>query len=196
MDIVELLHKHTKSYLIRNKKEWVMIDAGWPDSAKAFTSIMRERGISFKDIKYLCVTHFHPDHAGLTQLIKENGATLLLHECQKNSVQEINHFFSKHPDKEYRPIDIKGNRILTSLESRLVLKEVGIDGEMIPTPGHSEDSVSIIVNGLCAFTGDLPSLEIAEAYNNPAIKESWRRICEYNVSYAYPAHGNRYEIIR
>lgn len=71
---------------------------------------------------------------------------------------------------------------------------MGIDGEIIQTPGHSEDSISIIIDECCAFTGDLPGLSIMEAYNDETIKGSWKLILDYDVKKIYPAHGDSYTI--
>lgn len=196
MEIVEMNHKHTKAYLIRNEREWLMIDAGWPDSLKPFRLTMKEHQISYQDIKYLIVTHYHMDHAGLTQPIKGYGVPLLLHPCQIGYPEEMNRFFIKHPDKNYQPIDESGVKLISESESTEILKELGIDGVIISTPGHSPDSISVIIRNQCVFTGDLPPYDLKDAYSSPSVTESWDTIERFHVTDVYPAHGNHYQIIK
>lgn len=44
------------------------------------------------------------------------------------------------------------------LRSRALLKGIGIEGELIPTPGHSDDSISLVTDEGHGLTGDLPAL--------------------------------------
>jgi endoribonuclease LACTB2 len=56
----------------------------------------------------------------------------------------------------YLEITLDDNLILSFLDSREFLSRLGMEGEIIPTPGHSDDSVSLILDEGMAFTGDLP----------------------------------------
>lgn len=84
--------------------------------------------------------------------------------------------------------------MVSSKESRNFLKIIGIVGEIIQTPGHRDDSISLIIDGCCAFTGDLPEFNLMEAYNHQTMKDSWKSIKEYKVTKIYPAHGKQYII--
>jgi glyoxylase-like metal-dependent hydrolase (beta-lactamase superfamily II) len=196
MEIITLTHKHTKSYLIGDKDRWVMLDAGWPDSFVHFSKLIKENRVRIKDIQYLIVTHFHMDHAGLTQVFKDCGVVLLLHTCQNEAVTKMNDFFIKKPHRKYKPILEAGNRVVLSSESRTILKEVGIDGEIVPTPGHSPDSVSLIIDNKCAFTGDLPDLDLVPIFNDVEMTESWQKILAFGVQTIYPAHAMTYDVKR
>lgn len=55
--------------------------------------------------------------------------------------------------------------VVSSVESRIFLENEGISGEIIQTPGHSDDSISLVIDECCAFTGDLPGLLLMEAYD-------------------------------
>lgn len=142
----------------------------------------------------MIITHFHPDHAGLAQNLKDFGTNLILHQSQVAFVDKLNDFFKKNPKINFKYIVIGNNTGVSSADSRTFLKSVGIDGEIIRTPGHSEDSISLIIDECCAFTGDLPGLLLMEAYNDQTIKDSWKLIQNYNVKRIYPAHGDSYTI--
>ena len=55
-------------------------------------------------------------------------------------------------------ITLDGNVTITFAESRALLEQIGIRGEIVPTPGHSADSVSLLLDDGSAFTGDLTPL--------------------------------------
>ncbi|MDR2957246.1 MAG: MBL fold metallo-hydrolase [Coriobacteriales bacterium] len=194
MEIVTLTHKHTYSYLVKGSQQWLMFDAGWPDSFVPFARSMKEQGVRIKDIQHFVVSHFHMDHAGLTQVLKDYGVGFLLHECQVGATGAMNDFFTKHPDADYRPITETNNQLVTSAESRELLKQMGIDGEIIHTPGHSPDSVTLIIDNLFAFVGDLPGIELASGFGSVEMEDSWLKILSYGVKTVYPAHADIYHV--
>ncbi|WP_052222479.1 hypothetical protein [Clostridium homopropionicum] len=61
--------------------------------------------------------------------------------------------------------------------------------------GHTDDSITLIIDRCCAFTGDLPEFALMEAYNDQVIRDSWKLIKDYKVAKIYPAYGNSYTII-
>lgn len=194
MKIISLNYKFTNCYLLKSSCGWIMIDTDWPDTLSQLLHSLKQQDIMSSDIKYLIVTHFHPDHAGLVQNLKDLGIRLILHENQILFIDKLNAFFKKNPKYNYKGIVGEDNIIVSSGESRRFLKNVGIDGEIIPTPGHSDDSISLIIDKCCAFTGDLPEFSLMEAYNDKTLKESWKLIQNYNVKEIYPAHGNPYTL--
>lgn len=190
MEILTLTHKHTNSFLIQGDNGCIMYDAGWADSFSVFMEQIKKHGKKLSDIKYLVVSHFHPDHAGLVQILNDYGVKFLLHEQQEGAYNWLNSFFSRKPSKSFKPI--VGGLKITTKESRQILKNIGINGEIISTLGHSEDGVSLIIDGKCAFTGDLPRLEYA--LNDPLTQESYRKILALGVSVIYPAHGSSFNV--
>ena len=150
-------------------------------------SQMNRKGIRLEDVQYLLVTHFHPDHAGLTQELRNEGMHLLLMEPQVPFVGELKMHIK--PKFGYIEIVAEGSISLKAEESRAFLKGEGLDGEIVPTPGHSPDSMSLFLDEGMAFTGDLthPLLLTEE---DTVSKDSWKRIYALGTKMVYPAHGN------
>ena len=102
----------------------------------------------------LPVTHYHPDHAGLAREMKQKGVVLVV-----NGKPAI-----LYPEAA---LVNEAGRILTSkigLDDKSqpqlprqpgFLSRLGMEGEIIPTPGHSDGSISLILDESIAFTGDL-----------------------------------------
>jgi glyoxylase-like metal-dependent hydrolase (beta-lactamase superfamily II) len=194
MKILNLKCKLTNCYLLKSNCGWIMIDTDFPDTFYRFLNLLKQSDIDVKSIKYLIVTHFHPDHAGFAEDLKELGVKLILHENQIPYIDKLNNFFKKDIKFKYKDITAAHNIIVSSDDSRSLLRKLGIEGEMVQTPGHTEDSISLIIDENCAFTGDLPGFYLMEAYDDQTIKESWKLIQGYKVTKIYPAHGNSYAI--
>jgi glyoxylase-like metal-dependent hydrolase (beta-lactamase superfamily II) len=171
-----------------------MVDAGLPDTFSQLLQLLNQHDISVNEINYLFITHFHPDHAGLTQNLKDLGTNLILHEDQVPYITKLNLLFKRNPKANFKDIMSSNNIVLTGEDNRSFLKSIGIDGELVTTPGHSDDSVSLIIDDSCAFTGDLPSLSLADTYDDLVIDDSWYMIQKHNVKMIYPGHGDPYEI--
>jgi glyoxylase-like metal-dependent hydrolase (beta-lactamase superfamily II) len=195
VNVITLVHKSTNSYLIPTDKGWLMIDSGWPDTFAQLLQLLSQQDISVNEINYLVITHFHPDHAGLTQNLKDLGTTLILHEYQVPYINKLNLLYKKNPKANFKDITPNNNLVLTESESRDFLKSIGINGELISTPGHSDDSISLIIDECCAFTGDLPSIDVVELYDDIVIDDSWEMIRRHSIKTIYPGHGDAYDII-
>ena len=71
---------------------------------------------------------------------------------------------------------------------RTFLEAIGIRGEIISTPGHSDYSVTLILDEGAAFTGDLtPPILILEPTD--LAYRSWEMIRAKDVTTVYPGHG-------
>ncbi len=195
MKILNLTCKRTNCYLLEANCGWIMVDTDFPDTLHRLVSLLKQHDIKISDIKYLLVTHFHPDHAGIVQDLKNSGVRLVILECQVSFIEKLNYFFKKNHKINFTDITLDDNAVISNNESRKFLSSVGIDGEIIQTPGHTEDSITLIIDGYCAFTGDLPEFALMEAYNDQVVRDSWKLIKDYKVTKIYPAHGNSYTII-
>lgn len=87
------------------------------------------------------------------------------------------------------------------------LADYGIQGRIIPTPGHSPGSVSVLLDSGDVFVGDLamnnpplrfsPGLPIfAEDFDQ--VKKSWEKLLDMGAKTVHPAHGKSFpvEVIR
>jgi glyoxylase-like metal-dependent hydrolase (beta-lactamase superfamily II) len=142
--------------------------------------------ISLPDIKHLLCTHYHPDHAGLAQEVKAIGLKLMVVENQVSAIPVLQNYMK--PQNNYVNIDLTDNVILKIEDSRAFLAELGIQGEIIATPGHSEDSITLILDEGAAFTGDLPHpMMLVE--DSVEARESWKKIRALGAKTIYPGHG-------
>jgi len=186
LNIVNVGYDSTNYYVIETAKAKLLIDIGWPGTLPKLLHRLKRIGMSLSDITHLLITHYHPDHAGLAQELKQKGVKLIVLENQVAAIPELKQYIK--PEYNYLDIAPNDNIHVHTTESRLFLRSLGIDGEIIITPGHSDDSITLILDTGIAFTGDLPPVSIAK-YLPPPIQRCWEQIRAHNVHVAYPGHG-------
>ena len=149
--------------------------------------------IALTDIPYFLITHYHPDHAGLAQELKRMGCKLILMDNQLSAVPVLKTHMK--PDNHYVDIELTDNVNLTCIDSRTFLARLGILGEIISTPGHSNDSITLILDEGAAFIGDLTHPSIMDADVNTTLHASWQKICTFEVKNIYPGHGPMWRLM-
>lgn len=68
-------------------------------------------------------------------------------------------------------------------------ERIGIAGEIVPTPGHSDDSVSLLLDDGSVFTGDLTPPTLVGEDDARIVAASWRLLRERGATRVYPGHG-------
>jgi ribonuclease/clavin/mitogillin len=186
LNIVDAGYLSTHYYVIATPQAKLLIDGGWPGTLPTMRHTLQRMGIPLSEITHLLVTHYHPDHAGLVQELKQQGVKLIVLENQVSAIPMLKTIVK--PRDNFVDITLDDNILLREDESRPFLKTLGIDGEIIITPGHSDDSVTLILDTGIAFTGDLPPVPISEDPAHP-VQRSLDRLRACHVRVLYPAHG-------
>ncbi len=187
MNIVNVGYDSTNYYLLEIKNGRLLIDSGFPGTLPKLSAELKRKGVTLNEIKYFLATHYHPDHAGLAQELKEQGAKLIVMDPQIDFIAPFTEFF-KTKKFPYHEINQNDNLNLKCEESRKFLADLGISGEIIHTPGHSDDSVTFILDEGCAFTGDLHPLFMLPEEDTPS-RQSWDKINRHKINRIYPGHG-------
>ena len=79
--------------------------------------------------------------------------------------------------------------MISFAESRSILEQISIPGEIIHTPGHSDGSVSLLLDDGSAFTGDLTHPALATLENAGIVAQSWQMLRKHDVTRICPRHG-------
>ncbi|MBP5473039.1 MAG: MBL fold metallo-hydrolase [Lachnospiraceae bacterium] len=192
MNIIELHYSNTNTYLIKGGKGYLLFDTGWAGTFPAFCKSLGEAGVKLSDIKMVLISHYHPDHMGIAGEIAGKGPVLLACDIQKAFLHSSDHIFEKENRKDYVPIDDGRVRVISINESRNVLGEIGIDGEIIATPGHSDDSISLLLDSGELFVGDLNPLYELDLHKGTEIGSSWDRLLARKPKKVYYGHAKAY----
>lgn len=201
----------TTVYLLECDTGFLQIDTGTSSQYNQYLKKLENKGISVSDISYLLLTHHHYDHAGFASELQKLGTHIIVH---KNAVPFLK--TGEHEEGEYVNFCItvlgKITSLFTTYEGPVItlkdsdtiiednntkfLPDIGIDGQIVYTPGHTTDSISVIIHEK-AFVGDaaMNTFNFCRIHYRPVIIQnidnvfkSWDILTE-KVQKIYPAHG-------
>ena len=193
--MIRLKYGNTNTFYIPGSTGGLLIDTDYAGTLQAFYRALKASGLQVKDISYVLATHYHPDHAGLISALMKQGVRLLLIDVQKAFVHFSDAIFSRGRIP-FDPIDESRAVVIRCEESRRFLAEMGIAGEIVPTPSHSEDSISLVLDDGDCFVGDLEPMEYMDAYDhNEKLKADWDRLMTYHPHRVFYGHANEKTLI-
>jgi hydroxyacylglutathione hydrolase len=203
-------------YIIRDRGT-ILVDGGWPGCAKSFSRLLDRQQINAEEIRLIIPTHGDFDHAGGAKELKAlTGAKIAMHEKDKDNLEEARFHWpegvtgwGKVSRSLMMPLVKKmgafeGTRVdLVLGDEGMSLKDYGIDGEVIHTPGHTYGSVSVVLDSGDAFVGCLahnrfpfvlrPRLPIY-AKDIQMVKESWGKVIDRGARTIWPGHGSSFPL--
>jgi hydroxyacylglutathione hydrolase len=209
----------TRCYLLNCTGGYLLIDTDYPRYYPRFEKKLADLGIKTSDIKYLLLTHHHDDHAGFAaELVRSTGCQVIAH---RHAVSALKHGESEktikpvnrrigivftlymlfHKEFKFPPLTMTERDILIEGDDDSVLKGIGIDGVILHTPGHTRDSISVLLSDGSAFVGDaaMNFLRWTGVGHRPiyvedinTVYESWRKLRERGAKVIYPSHGRSF----
>jgi ribonuclease/clavin/mitogillin len=186
--IVNVGYRSTNYWVVSAGTSRLLVDLGYPGTMGMMQANLRRMGVPLEEIRYALATHYHIDHAGLAQELKNAGVSLLVVDLQLPAIALLTR--STKPADHFIDITTAGNVIISTDDSRDFLKRIGIDGEIVHTPGHSDDSVSLLLDDGSVFTGDLTPPQLTEEEHASVVMDSWRRLRDRGARHVYPGHGS------
>lgn len=187
-------YKHTAYAVVEaGDGRALAVDAGWPGTFLDYARALKAAGGQFDRIAWVLVTHFHPDHAGLAGEFQARGVECLAIDAQAAAVAAMEQIILRDL-ASYRRVQRETLSSLASAASRAWLAARGIDGAIVATPGHSDDSVSLVLDSGDALVGDLtlPSLLLPD---DVTARESWARIRAAGGRRIHPAHAPSFDLV-
>jgi len=206
-----------RCYLIKDEGT-ILIDAGNPNRIHAFQKSFERLPIHPNEIGLILLTHGDHDHVGSAKELKElTGAKIAIHDHDKLNFEHSLYNFPPGVTTWGRLLHFILNPILKNVftgiptekadivldENDYSLIDFGIPGKIIYTPGHTQGSVSVLLETGEAFVGCLahnnlpfrfrPGLPIF-AEDIEKVKESWKPIIQQGAKTIYPAHGNSFSV--
>jgi glyoxylase-like metal-dependent hydrolase (beta-lactamase superfamily II) len=187
LTIVNVGYRSTNYWVVSAGKSRLLVDLGFPGTMGAMRANLNRMDIPLPEIRYGLATHYHIDHAGLAEELKQAGVPLLVLEAQVAAIPLMKQWTK--PQDQYVEITPAGNVTISFSESRALLEKIGIAGEILHTPGHSDDSVSLLLDDGSAFTGDLTPQQLAREEHADVVAASWQLLRERGAIRIYPGHG-------
>ncbi|MDX1615926.1 MAG: MBL fold metallo-hydrolase [Candidatus Promineifilaceae bacterium] len=190
--VVNVGYRSANYWVVSAGTSRLLVDLGWPGSMGTLPARLRRKDVPLSEIRCALATHYHIDHAGSAQEFKLAGVPLLVLDTQLSAIPEMKRWTK--PQDRCVEIATHDNIIISSIESRAYLAQLGIAGQILSTPGRSEDSVSRLLDDGSAFTGDLTHPALVGSEDRSTVTSSWRRLRENGASHVYPGHGPIYSL--
>jgi glyoxylase-like metal-dependent hydrolase (beta-lactamase superfamily II) len=206
---VTQIHTHgSNAYLIKGDNGNILVDTcRWKHPRKILQAI-KNAGLSPEDITFIILTHVHFDHvAGAAALKNICNAPVIVHSNEAYLLEKgitnlpaganpFSQWLSKMGNK-YFPFIGKFPPCTADIliDTRYDLTQFGIDGYVLPTPGHTEGSISLILNSGEAIVGDCCIYAIEEfvlppfANDLPLLLKTWNNFLELGCHTFWPGHG-------
>jgi endoribonuclease LACTB2 len=187
VSIVNVGYRSTNYWVISAGRSRLLVDLGWPGTMAMMRANLSRLDIPLSEVRFGLATHYHIDHAGLAQDLKTAGVPLLVVDVQVPFIPLMTRHIKPHD--HFTDIAMEGNTVIPAAASRALLRRVGLDGEILQTPGHSEDSVSLLLDDGSVFTGDLTHPAMIGAEDPSVVLESWRLLKDRGARQVHAGHG-------
>ncbi len=211
-DIFTIRLGFMKSFLIKAETGYVLIDAGYPNKEQKLWNFLKKKKIAPEEIKLVIVTHGHFDHFGsLAKIIEKTNAKIIVHENDQEMLRtgksgEIKlhtkwgKILEKLMGKRMRKISVTPIMPDIAINDNYSLEEHGINGKILHTPGHTNGSISVVLNSKIAFIGDLThGFPLRSKTDFPFVAEnledvfqSWEKLLDDGVELFYQSHGKEF----
>lgn len=154
------------AHAIQGPQGCVLVDAGLHGSEARFAKALRRRGLGFEDVKLIVITHAHIDHAGGAAALRAaTGAPIVAHAgdlpyyrrerpmtfCATGAAGSflLKRGIITGPYRAFEP------DLLLQGDEAMDLRPFGVEGRILPTLGHTEGSISVVLDTEEALVGDL-----------------------------------------
>ena len=185
--IVNVGYRSTNFWVVSAGRNRLLVDLGWPGMAGALFANLDRMGVPLDELRYGLATHYHIDHAGAAEDLKRRGVPLLVMQEQVHAIPLMKQWTK--PADNYTEISTRDNVVISCAESRSFLAAIGIAGEIVHTPGHSDDSVSLVLDTGVAFTGDLTMESRVASEDAAKVAGSWQLLRNRGVTTIHAGHG-------
>ena len=205
---IKRIKTSSNAYLVQNNDHLFMIDSGDGDIAE-IEKACRELDQKISDLELIIITHAHWDHVANVKKIKAlTGAIIIAHQKAEPQLlkgstsfpdgtsifSNLLIFFIKlfsTNDGSFSPV--KPDILIKDVFN---LQNLGINGRLHSIPGHTLDSIAVIIDRKHCFVGDtMFNLFPGTVYplfanDEHQLKQSWKNLTNYpDILTIYPGHG-------
>jgi hydroxyacylglutathione hydrolase len=199
------------AYLIQGEGGAVLVDAGHVNFERTFFRYLKKHAIAPDTIKLIVITHVHFDHVGgLKNLKTRCGCPVAVHAGAASDLSHGAVFFPPGTNLLGKMASLLGSTVGKTfmryppvkpeiiLSEEMSLAPFGVSGKIIPTPGHTANSLTVLLTSGEAFVGDLAVNYLPAnlgpilppfAENVEALLQSWGDLLKAGARIICPGHG-------
>ena len=208
LEILQVLNGRSNVYFVWNGTKGLMVDTGKNSSWKKLNKNLQQLKTEGKTIDFLVLTHTHYDHCRNAAKIQAQENCKIL--VSKKEANFCRNGFTPLPSGTFgfsRLVVSLGKRLNKKrfsykpfkpdkvIENEMELTEFGGLVRIISTPGHTEGSLTILVDNEIALVGDTlfgifkNSVFPPFANDVPELIKSWEILLETKCRLFLPGHG-------
>lgn len=197
-----------KSFIVKGEKT-VIVDTGYPGNGNKILRYLHENSVKPDDISLIILTHAHSDHHGSAEELRtKTGAPIAIHKLDVEYLEKGINYIGMPTGlcgRIFKSLFIRADEALSKslkvdivFDNEVNLREFGIDGRVIHTPGHTEGSISLILPGGEAIVGDLMmgGIFFNKVPHYPLfvndlsrLRESIKKVIRLSPKVIYASHG-------
>lgn len=159
--IVPIRLSISNAFLVKGERP-VLIDTGCPGDTDRLVAALAREGVAVGDLALILHTHGHRDHAGGTARLKTmTAAPTAVHPADADMLRRganrplipanlTGRLIRAYVDRPFPPVEPD-----LALDEAFDLARYGLAGRVLATPGHTEGSVTVLLDGGEAVAGDL-----------------------------------------
>ena len=159
--IVRIKGAISNCYLLLAEKP-VLVGTGAPGDLKAILATFKAHRVEVKQLGLILLTHGHSEQAGCAaELRRRSGAQIAIHKADAPLVRTGRNGMIVVQDLLGRVLRSLVDEQFEAFEPDLVFEEgialepYGLRGRVVPTPGHTPGSVSVVLASGEALIGDV-----------------------------------------
>src|SRR5688500_1165600 len=119
LTIVNVGYRSTNFWVISAGTSRLLVDLAWPGTMGMLRASLARMDVPIREIRYGLATHYHIDHAGLAQELKQAGVPILVLDVQVAAIPRMKRWIK--PQDNYLDMTIHDNVTISFAESRAVL---------------------------------------------------------------------------
>jgi glyoxylase-like metal-dependent hydrolase (beta-lactamase superfamily II) len=215
--VVQINAGQVNVFLLRGESGNVLVDAGNPGGEGRILSQLVAHGVTPDALRLILITHGHLDHFGSAAALREqSGAPVAVHALDADALRQgvhqpgsleptsrlvgyvmraVQKFAAAGPSVGFEPDIVFADPFR--------LDEYGVAGRVIPTPGHTPGSVSVLLDGGDLVLGDSVMGRMLGLIRRPGpplvawdLAQNWdnvRRLAALRPRRIYAGHGGPFE---
>ncbi len=159
--IQQLKLRFSNAFLVTGTKP-ILVDSGCPGEADRIVRALQRHGVALADIAAIVHTHAHFDHCGSTaELRRRAGMTAAIHVGDAEKLRSGRPALPRHTPLPARALMALMNTSFEPVEPDVLLNEgfdlrqFGLPATIVPTPGHTAGSISVLFQRGEVIVGDL-----------------------------------------
>lgn len=208
----------TRTYLVSGKGGYLLIDGGYRVWKRWFFTCLKRAGVQPQQIRLAVITHVHSDHVGTLAAVKTRcGCAVAVHNREARLLSSakvvippgtnrlgrlVKKITDRFPGATSRLCAFGPVAADIRITGEVSLEELGFEARIIPTPGHTTGSVSVLTAAGNAFVGDIavnmPLLGTQRyaspfGYSPDEMATSLWHLTQQGARRIYPAHGRPFD---